>query len=202
MDAPEALRGELDRFFTDERLVALASAAERVTIPPGAGRCHVQLVTQVSEEVDDQSHVHVDTFHPTHKVWLYLTDVEPDDGTLTYYPRSHRLSVAGLSGVYRDSIHPVAEASRRVPPREIARRGLDPRHFTARANTMVMADTSGYHARRQGRPGGSRLALHMEFRPDPFIRDEPMVLDHPTAVSDEPSPRSNDPTVWRDRVRR
>ncbi len=168
-DAPLEARADLDRVFTDPRVVALAAAAERIDVAPGAGRCTVQVLTQLDGEPDGQAEIHTDTFHPTHKMWLYLTDVSIDDGPLVYYPGSHRLSVTALRAVHRESRGPNA-GSRRIEPGEPERRGLTPRVFTEPANTLVIADTAGYHGRIQGRPPGWRLALELQFRPDPFRR--------------------------------
>src|SRR3954452_19021031 len=39
---------------------------------------------------DPQTALHADTFHPTVKAWLFLTDVAADAGPFTYVPGSHR----------------------------------------------------------------------------------------------------------------
>src|SRR5260370_1309121 len=41
---------------------------------------------------DPQTDLHTDTFHPTVKAWLFLTDVEPDAMPFVYVPGSHRLT--------------------------------------------------------------------------------------------------------------
>ena len=41
---------------------------------------------------DPQTALHADTFHPTVKAWLFLTDVAADAGPFTYVPGSHRLT--------------------------------------------------------------------------------------------------------------
>src|SRR5262249_46629329 len=45
---------------------------------------------------DPQTLLHADTFHPTVKAWLFLTDVAADAGPFTYVPGSHRLTRARL----------------------------------------------------------------------------------------------------------
>ena len=44
----------------------------------------------VSGPGDPQCVLHADTFHPTVKAWLFLTDVAEDEGPFTYVPGSHR----------------------------------------------------------------------------------------------------------------
>lgn len=175
-------RRTLDGFWADPRLLALASAAERLEVAPGAGRCTIQHLTQHEGEADLEASLHVDTFHPTHKAWLYLTDVTSDDGPLLYHPGSQRLDLAALGAIYRESTGPNA-GSRRVGPDEVARRGLPARAVTCPANTLVVADTSGYHGRVQGRPPGSRTALQVEWRPDPFRRPRRLEEDRSVARS-------------------
>src|SRR5205823_14020660 len=46
---------------------------------------------------DPQTRLHVDTFHPTVKAWLFLTNVAPDEGPLTYVTGSHRRDAARLA---------------------------------------------------------------------------------------------------------
>jgi hypothetical protein len=173
-------REALDALWCDPRLLALASAAEQLAVAPGAGRCTVQRLVQVDGEPDLEASVHVDTFHPTHKAWLYLTDVTEADGPLLYHPRSHRLDATVLGGIYRESTGANA-GSRRVPAAEIERRGVAARAFTCAANTLVVADTFGYHGRVQGRPPGARTALQVEWRPDPFRRGRAMAPDRSVA---------------------
>lgn len=166
-DLPPADREVLDRFFLHPTLVALAEAAERVPVEPGSGHCTVQLLEQRDGEGDLEAQIHSDTFHPTHKAWLYLTDVGPEDGPLTYYPRSHRLGRHSAAGVYRESCGPNA-GSRRIEERELRAHGVDPEVVTCGAGTLVVADTFGYHGRLQGSPPGRRLVLTVELRNDPF----------------------------------
>ena len=47
---------------------------------------------------DPQTALHADTFHPTVKAWLFLTDVAADAGPFTYVPGSHRLTPSGSPG--------------------------------------------------------------------------------------------------------
>lgn len=175
-DLSDADRQVLDRFFLHPTVRALGEAAERLALDPGAGRCTVQNLVQESGEPDLEAQLHSDTFHPTHKIWLYLTDVEPDDGPLLYYPGSHRLSVPSLRGTYADSVGDNVGA-RRIDPDEVAARHLEPAVLTCRRGTVVIANTIGYHGRVQGRPPGERLVLHIELRPDPFRRPRRLPTD-------------------------
>src|SRR5881275_2295667 len=104
---------------------------------------------------DPQRDLHTDTFHPTVKAWLFLTDVAPDAMPFVYVPGSHRLTPQRLEWERRMSIaasrQPAVGQHRLV--RALAPGDLDalelppPRAISAPANTLVVADTFGFHAR-------------------------------------------------------
>src|SRR5204862_458529 len=106
-----------------------------------------------SGPADPQTFLHADTFHPTVKAWLFLTDVAEDAGPFTYVPRSHRLTAERLEWERRMSIcarhSPNAEdrqGSFRIALAELAPLGLpQPRIFAVPANTLIVADTFGFH---------------------------------------------------------
>ena len=60
--------------------------------------------------------LHADTFHPTVKAWLFLTDVAADAGPFTYVPGSHRLTPERLAWERRMSLAAAAFAERRHAP--------------------------------------------------------------------------------------
>jgi len=158
----------LAQWPSDPRVLALASAAERRRSRDGLGWSLLERLTLGDySEPDPQTILHLDTFHDTHKAWLYLDDVTVENGAFVYVPGSHRLDRVRLWYDYRESIG-ANEESRRVSDEEIERRGLRRRVFTCRRNTLVMANTTGYHGRSIGEAGRSRRALHMMFRQNPF----------------------------------
>lgn len=173
---PGDVRSDLDLFFGHPTVQALGSAAERIQMQVGSGRCTLQHQRVVSREQDLQAQIHSDTFQPTHKMWLYLTDVHPGDGPLLFYPGSQRITARTLAGAYRESIGE-NEGSRRISEEELRRSGWAPRTFPARRNTFVIANTHGYHGRAQGEPGGERIALNIELRSDPFRRPRTFRVD-------------------------
>ena len=105
---------------------------------------------------DPQLDLHSDTFHPSLKAWLFLTDV-PDDGRpLTYVAGSHRLTprARGVGAAPKQRHHgrwrpPVAtRLAAHITRRNCPRLGLpQPTRFSVPANTLVAIDTSGFHAR-------------------------------------------------------
>lgn len=126
---------------------------------------------------DPQTALHADTFHPTVKAWLFLTDVAADAGPFTYVPGSHRLTPQRLAWERRMSLaasqSPNAEnrqGSFRVEREELAALGLpEPRVFAVPANTLVVADTFGFHARGPSTGRSLRVEIWAYGRRSPFV---------------------------------
>jgi hypothetical protein len=126
---------------------------------------------------DPQLRLHADTFHATVKAWLFLTDVGEDAGPFTYVPGSHRLTPQRLDWEWRKSIAARAaddvetqEGSFRVEPGELGELGLPPpRRFAVPANTLIVADTMGFHARGPSTSPSARVEIWAYGRRNPFI---------------------------------
>jgi hypothetical protein len=126
---------------------------------------------------DPQTSLHADTFHPTVKAWLFLTDVAADAGPFTYVPGSHRLTPQRLawerrmSLVVRDSADTeIRQGSFRVDPAELHAMGLpEPLVFAVPANTLVVADTFGFHARGPSAGRSLRVEIWAYGRRSPFV---------------------------------
>ena len=125
---------------------------------------------------DPQTLLHADTFHPTVKAWLFLTDVAEEMGAFSYVPGSHRLSPERLAWERRMSLaarhSPNAEnrqGSFRIDPAELASLGLPrPRAFAVPANTLIVADTFGFHARGPSAGPSLRVEIWAYGRRSPF----------------------------------
>lgn len=161
----------LEAWRRNARVLELGAGAERRPVRPASGGVLIEDISIGDYSVaDEQTRLHVDSVFHTHKVWLYLTDVTAEHAPLVYVPRSQHLDAVRLRAEYRDSVDPnrCVDPSRRVPDAEVERRGLAPRVLACPRNTLVIADTSGYHARAIGQDGGHRRALYMFFRSNPF----------------------------------
>jgi hypothetical protein len=160
---------QLEQWRTDQRLVELAAAAERRSYPKGwdGGALVERLTLGDYSEPDGDTELHIDTFFDTHKLWLYLDDVSKTNAAFVYVPGSHVLDHIRLRYEYRES-NTTNRKSRRVTEEEVRSRGLEPLVFACRRNTLVLANTCGYHARSVGEPGASRRSLHKEYRYNPF----------------------------------
>jgi Phytanoyl-CoA dioxygenase (PhyH) len=159
----------LSSWPSDPRPLTIAAAAERRKLGRRDGLRVFEHVVQGNHEgFDPETQLHVDTFFSTHKLWLYLQDVNEEHAPLVYVPGSHKLSVERLRGDYIDS-RKNNTGARRIDDEEVARRGLSRRLMVSRANTLVVVNTCGYHCRSVGQPGSTRRALHMSFRFNPFL---------------------------------
>ena len=126
---------------------------------------------------DPQLELHSDTFHPSLKAWLFLTDVRESDRPLTYVAGSHRLSPERLEWERSKSVEVVAtgdalskRGSLRVRPEELTQMGLpSPTRFCVPANTLVVIDTCGFHARGHSPEPSVRVELWAYCRRNPFI---------------------------------
>ena len=126
---------------------------------------------------DPQLQLHADTFHPSMKAWLFLTDVEEDGRPLTYVAGSHRASPERLEWEYLKSQHVLDEGDRlsergslRISPEELGELGLpQPTRFAVPANTLVVIDTYGFHARGDSDRPTKRVEFWAYSRRTPFL---------------------------------
>ncbi|HVF83447.1 MAG TPA: phytanoyl-CoA dioxygenase family protein [Sphingomicrobium sp.] len=126
---------------------------------------------------DPQLELHADTFHPSMKAWLFLTDVGEDDRPLTYVAGSHRLTAERAvwerdrsTAVLTDGDRLSQRGSLRIAVEELADLALpQPTRFCVPANTLVIADTSGFHARADSSRPTLRIELWAYCRRSPFL---------------------------------
>ncbi|WP_226574970.1 phytanoyl-CoA dioxygenase family protein [Acuticoccus sediminis] len=150
------------------------------------------VVDPQSGEADPQANLHADTFHPTAKFWLFLHDVGADDGPFAYVPGSHRLTPERLawedaearSATQSDNPHHAA-GSFRLTEEDLGALGYGQlQRFPVKGNTLVVADTYGFHRRVESLRPTIRTSLYGIARRNPFhpwngldIRDLPFVRD-------------------------
>ncbi|MEB3766879.1 phytanoyl-CoA dioxygenase family protein [Acinetobacter sp. MD2] len=126
---------------------------------------------------DPQTHLHSDTFHPNVKAWLFLTDVAEDEGPFVYVPGSHQVNPQRLAWEHQKacSMHNeknvlTRRGSFRIQASKLAALGYaQPKAFAVKANTLVIADTYGFHARGPSVRPSTRIELWAYARRNPFL---------------------------------
>ncbi len=136
------------------------------------------ILTQIDQAAPDpQLSLHADTFFPTVKAWLFLTDVADDGAPFTYVPGSHRLTPERLAwekeksiGAATSNCRLTSRGSFRVTEAELpALKLAPPKRFAVPANTLVVADTGGFHARGPSSGPTRRVEIWAYGRRNPFL---------------------------------
>ncbi|WP_246375707.1 phytanoyl-CoA dioxygenase family protein [Gluconacetobacter takamatsuzukensis] len=126
---------------------------------------------------DPQLQLHADTFHPTVKAWFTLTETAEEHGPFVYVPGSHRLNPARQAWEKRMSLEAARSEDRlsgrgsfRVDEEALAAMGYPaPRAVAVPANTLIVADTGGFHARGASEQPGIRVEIWAYERGNPFF---------------------------------
>lgn len=126
---------------------------------------------------DPQTSLHSDTFHSSVKAWLFLTDVAEDEGPFVYVPGSHVVNEKRLDWEYLQSVQMTEKSnalsrrgSLRINQNELEGLGYgQPQAFSVKKNTLVIADTYGFHARGPSVRPSTRIELWAYGRRSPFL---------------------------------
>ncbi len=126
--------------------------------------------------IDPQTRLHMDTFHPTMKAWLFLHEVEEADGPFTYSRGSHNRNPRREAWERRQALKACDKSSRkkggafRSTKTELRRMGYPKAEkFAVPANTFVVADTYGFHARGISERPSARVEIWAFSRRSPFV---------------------------------
>jgi len=122
------------------------------------------------------NYIHCDIHFPSVKAWLYLNDIDESNGAFIFAPGSHKLTLGRLAYEYEASVR-VAKAKTegavraavpyglaRIPRRDqLQRMGIAEQSFVGKANTLVIANTMGFHRRGSFQPNLTRNLLMLRF---------------------------------------
>jgi hypothetical protein len=130
-----------------------------------------------SLKADPQTAFHSDTFHSTGKAWFFLYDIDDAEGPFCYVPGSHRMTPERLEWEREQSVSAAsaknshhAGGSFRLPAGELGRlKFRDPVRFAVPGNTLVVADTHGFHARASSERPSVRVGIYGSLRRNPFL---------------------------------
>ena len=149
------------------------------TLEPQFGQnTFIQRLQNSPDNNDVQKVMHMDTFFITVKFWFFPEDVTIDDGPFCYVPKSNILTdkrKAWMRQQWTDIIdgkidpqrtYGHAEGSLRVFDEELIEMGYDPQATAhpVKANTLVIANTFGFHARGEVSNTVIRQAVHGSIR--------------------------------------
>lgn len=126
---------------------------------------------------DPQTDWHRDTFHTAAKAWFFLHEVGPDQGPFAFVPGSHRPTDAHWSWEYEQSLLARSEANQMHANGSfrIDAAGLrdlnyrEPLVAAVEANTLVVADMSGFHRRTPSQQPTVRIEVYFSLRRNPFF---------------------------------
>ncbi len=166
------------RLITDDRLIRLMHyAAGYRGQPVVAVQCVHSAGQDGNGRVDPQTEWHSDTFHSTAKAWMFLHPVDAEDGPFSYWAGSHRMTArrrqweqdaSVVAAAHPNRLH--ARGSLRASEADLQAMGYgEPMVATVPGNTLIIADTSGFH-RRMPSPGATvRVELYFSLRRNPFL---------------------------------
>ena len=135
---------------------------------------YVQRLDNSPNNGDIQKVCHSDVFYPCLKYWYFPQDVTT--GTFMYAKGSTMLDEEQLDFYLRESIAVTndtwdrkrnkghGEGSFRALPEDLKSMGLKLEPVTVKANSLVIADTSGFHCRGDVERSSTRNALHGAIR--------------------------------------
>jgi Phytanoyl-CoA dioxygenase (PhyH) len=126
---------------------------------------------------DPQTRLHADAFHSSVKAWFFLNDVAEDEGPFVYVPGSHwptprRLAWERNASVaaWQDADFQSSRGSLRITPETVRRLGFGkPEVLAVPQNTLIVADTFGFHARGISVRSSVRLEIWAYGRRNPFL---------------------------------
>lgn len=163
----------LKKLIEDERIKRMFEAAEKRPIDIYGDNFYVllQYLVQGDEDAHDpESDLHVDTFFNTHKAWLYIDDVKLENGPFVFVEESHKVDTPyRIEKEYEYSKRKNVKGSRRIPQSELDEQNMKERICTCNKNTLVLANTLGYHRRLNGKGGHDRLTVAFSARFNPFF---------------------------------
>jgi hypothetical protein len=165
------------KFLSDSLLIQTLEGAELKNIEIGDVWFDTIYYDDPQKVASSQNQLHSDTFHTTHKVWFFIEPVKLEDGPLCFVPGSNQLSLKRLMFEYKKSINfedmllsstALTDYSFRVEPKDRTFLGCMEKVLTCPENTLVIANTRGFHRRGYAKAGHTRKQIHFCIRTNPF----------------------------------
>jgi hypothetical protein len=122
---------------------------------------------------DPQKELHRDTFHFTIKLWYFVKSVDSGEGPFIYVKGSNRSDGKRLAWEHEQARKAAAGRTGgafRIAEAELDKLGLPPpTAFEVAANTLVIADTHGFHRRGDAAEGAERFSIYGGMRRSPYL---------------------------------
>lgn len=173
------VRKDMDALGDDglHQLLQIVSTeiTESIPLPPYSW---VPRNVTFTQEPDPQNALHIDTFSSIVKIWIFDQNTTKNDGPLMFAPGSNRNTKAKLKWMHAYSLPPATEAL--VEPsfrllgsklaasiaaeyvQQVQERLIPMLPLPGVKRTLVIADTSGLHARGVGVPGRTRVSWRLQ----------------------------------------
>ena len=160
----------LSKFYNNVKVHELFKNAE--------GKKNIKLLmrlerieTKDNHNNDANAHWHVDTFHDTHKGWLYLTDVKKENGPFNYLAGSNNFSFKRLLWEYKNSLQYFFKIN--LTPFFLNKAmskicESEKLQFVCDENSFLIANTHGFHRRGKSEPNQVRDDIAFYTRENPF----------------------------------
>ncbi len=127
--------------------------------------------------------LHADVHFPSMKAWLYLNDIDEENGAFVYAKASQKMTFARLAYEYDASIR-VAKAKRdgtvyrtvsveqvQLPTeRQLKAMRIVESVMAGKANTIVFANIMGFHKRGEFAKGARREQIQIRFQDRPEVK--------------------------------
>lgn len=154
-----------------------ACILQRLSVTSYEGKSNV--ILHNNESFDTETILHQDSSLPIYKAWFYIEDVGKEEGAFVFAPGSHRVSYSRLKYEYKRSLHLLDMRDKRtdrVPRENLAsdryvpsqkdreHMGIREISLTGAANTLVIANTRGFHRRGDIKTGRVRHLIHLDYR--------------------------------------
>lgn len=168
------------KFVEDKRLSKLMRYASSKNRFPNFYIENIKQHALHINETDPQKQMHSDTFHPTTKAWFFIDDVSDNNGPFMYVPGSNRLTWERIKWEYAESLISSLDKKSSSPDRywdgsfRISEGQLQkfsyakPISFQVPPNTLLIANTHGFHCRGDAKSESSRMSIWMLARDNPF----------------------------------
>jgi hypothetical protein len=186
---PKQLPRTWEALAHHEWLLRLVAAITRLP-PPEEIELEVSYMTKTPDAPDPKrlvgtNYLHADTHYPSAKAWLFLEDIDEQNGAFVYAKGTQKMTPAKLAYEYSAAVR-VAMAERdgtmsvtipativRAPTRR-QRRGMKIAEvpYGGKANTLLVGNVGGFHKRGEFLEGRQRKQIMMKFADRPGAREK------------------------------